>query len=106
MIRATALVDAGELQFLDRVGDLLQMLRGQVQIPGRHLQILMAEQKLDGAQVGAGFKQMGRPAVSNQVRAKLSCGCRPSWLLRCRHATRSCRVIGCSRSRCIRDGNR
>jgi hypothetical protein len=29
---------------------------GQMQIPGCHLQIFMAEQKLDGAQVGAGFK--------------------------------------------------
>jgi len=50
------------------VGDLLQVLRGQVQIAGRHLQILMAEQKLNGAQVGTGFEQMRGPCVSNQVR--------------------------------------
>jgi hypothetical protein len=63
MIGATTLVDAGQLQFLDRVRDLVQMLLRQMQIPGCHLQILMAEQKLDGAQVGSGFKQMGGPAV-------------------------------------------
>ena len=67
VIEAAALVDAGELQFLDGVGDLLQVLRGQVQIPGGGLQILMPEQKLDGAQVGTGFQQMRGPAVANQV---------------------------------------
>jgi hypothetical protein len=28
----------------------------------------MTEQKLDGAQVGAGFEQMGGPGMANQVR--------------------------------------
>ena len=56
MIETAAPVDAGELQFLDGVGDLMQVLLGQVQIPGCHLQVLMTEQKLDGAQVGAGLK--------------------------------------------------
>ena len=68
MVAAAALVNLRELQRLDGVDDLLQMLRGQVQILGSHLQILMAEQQLDGAQVGAGFEQMCGPAVSNQVR--------------------------------------
>ena len=63
MVEGTGLVDARKLQFLEGVGDLLQMLRGQVQISGRHLQIFMAEQKLDGAQVGAGFEQMRGPRV-------------------------------------------
>jgi len=58
MIEAAALVDARELQSLNGVDDLLQVLRGQVQILGCHLQILMAEQDLDGAQVGTGFEQM------------------------------------------------
>lgn len=43
MIRPAALVDVGELQFLDRVSNLLQALRGKVQIPRRHFQILMTE---------------------------------------------------------------
>jgi len=68
MIGATALLDAGQLELFDGVGNLVQVLLGQVQIPGCHFQILMAEQKLDGAQVSSGFKQMGRPAVANQVR--------------------------------------
>ena len=70
MIETAALVEAGKLQFLDRVGDLLQVLGGQVQIAGCHLQILMAEQELDGAQIGTGFQQMRGPTVSNQVRAR------------------------------------
>jgi hypothetical protein len=65
---ATALVDADELQFFDRVGDLLQALLGKVKIPGCYLQILMTEQKLDGAQVRAVFQQVCRPTVANQVR--------------------------------------
>ncbi len=68
MVEGASLVEARQLQFLDGVGDLLQALRGQVQIAGRHFQILMAEQKLDGAQVGTGFEQMGGRAVANQVR--------------------------------------
>src|ERR1035438_4188557 len=68
MIEAAALINNRELQSLNRVDDLLQVLRGQVQIPGCHLQILMAEQKLDGAQVGTGFEQMRGPGMANQVR--------------------------------------
>ena len=52
MVGAAALVDVGELQFFDRVGDLVQVMLGQMQIPGCYFQILMTEQKLDGAQVG------------------------------------------------------
>src|SRR5450631_1235653 len=68
MIETAALINTGELQALNGVGDLLQVLRRQVQIPGCHLQILMAEQKLDGAQVGTGFEQMRGPGMANQVR--------------------------------------
>jgi len=64
MITASTFVDAGQLQFFDRVGNLVQVLLGKMQIPGRGLQIFMTEQKLDGAQVGAGFQQMGGIAVS------------------------------------------
>ena len=67
MIGTAALIDAGELQFFDRVGDLVQVMLGQMQIPRRYLQIFMTKQKLDGAQVGSGFKQMRCPAVANQV---------------------------------------
>jgi hypothetical protein len=58
-----ALVDARQLQFFDRVGNLVQVLLGQMQVAGCRLQIFMPEQKLDGAQVGTGFQQMGRPTV-------------------------------------------
>ena len=68
MIEAAALVDAGELQFFNRVDDLVQVLLGKMQIPSRGLQILMAQQKLDGAQVGTGFQQVCGITVANQVR--------------------------------------
>src|SRR5208283_2673843 len=70
MIEAAALINARELQSLNGVDDLLQVLRGQVQIAGCHLQILMAEQELDGTQVGTGFEQMSGPGMANQVRAR------------------------------------
>jgi hypothetical protein len=56
MIEAAALVNAGQLQIVDGVGDLVQVLLGKVQIPGRGLQIFMTEQKLDGTQIGARFQ--------------------------------------------------
>ena len=64
MIRPAALVDARELQFFDGVRDLVQVMLGQMQIPGCYFQILMTEQQLDGAQVGSGLKQMRCPAVA------------------------------------------
>ena len=91
MIETAALVDARELQSLNRVGDLLQVLRGQVQIPGCHLQILMAEQQLDGAQVGTGFQQMRGPRVANQVRRNALTNAGLLARPRCMPATRSCR---------------
>src|ERR1017187_9295953 len=70
MIEAAALIGARELQSLNGVDDLLQVLRGQVQILGCHLQILMAEQQLDGAQVRTGFEQMRGPCMANEMRAR------------------------------------
>ena len=64
MIEAATLVDAGELQFVDRVGNLVQVLLGQMKVAGSGLQIFMPEQKLDGAQIGAGFEQMSGPAMT------------------------------------------
>ena len=40
MMRAAALIDAGEGQPFERVGDLLQMALGEMEILGRGLQIL------------------------------------------------------------------
>ena len=64
MIGTAALIDAGELQLFNGVGDLAQVLLRKVQIPGRGLQIFMTQQKLNGTQVGAALQQMGRPAMS------------------------------------------
>ena len=104
MIEAAGLVDTGELQIFDRVDDLVQVLLREMQIPGCHLQVFMTEKKLDGAQVGSGFQC-----------ADASPSCSEPWgvtLLRmparfrasvqARHTILS--VIGCSQSRCIREG--
>ena len=40
---------------------------GQMQIDGRYFEVAMAEQDLDGAQVGAGFKKMGRETMAQSV---------------------------------------
>ena len=56
MIGATTLVDAGELQLFDRVRDLVQVRLRKMEILRRGLKIFVSEQKLDRAQVGAGFK--------------------------------------------------
>jgi hypothetical protein len=64
MIGTAGLFDVAELQFFDRVSHLVQVMLGQMQIPGRYFQILMTEQKLDDAQVGSGFKQMRCLAVA------------------------------------------
>jgi hypothetical protein len=36
----------------------------QMQIDGRYFEVAMAEQDLDGAQIGAGFKKMRGEAMS------------------------------------------
>ncbi len=40
----------------------------KMEVDGRLLEIAMAEQHLDGAQVGAGFEQVGGEAVAKRVR--------------------------------------
>jgi len=40
----------------------------EMQIDGRYFEVAMAEQDLDGAQVGAGFEQMRSEAVTERVR--------------------------------------
>jgi hypothetical protein len=40
------------------------MALGQMQIDGRYFEVAVPKQYLDGAQVGAGFKKMGRETMS------------------------------------------
>jgi len=53
---------------IERAGRRAQMPLGQMQVNGGDLEIAMAKQYLNRAQVGAGFKQMCREAVSKSVR--------------------------------------
>ena len=40
----------------------------KMQVNRRYFEVSMAEQDLNGAQVGAGFKKVGREAVAQSVR--------------------------------------
>jgi hypothetical protein len=40
---------------------------GQMQVDGRYFKVAMAEQDLDGAQISAGFKKVGRETVAQGV---------------------------------------
>src|SRR3569833_1755872 len=53
---------------LERVRHGLQVSLRQMKIPGRSLEIHMAEQHLDRAQVCSGLEQVRRPAVAQDVR--------------------------------------
>jgi hypothetical protein len=57
-----------ERERIERAGGCAEMPLGQMQIDGRYLEVAMAEQDLDGAQVGAGFEKMCGEAVSQSVR--------------------------------------
>ena len=41
---------------------------GQMQVDGRYFEVSMAEQYLNGAQIGAGFEQVCGEAVPKRVR--------------------------------------
>src|ERR1019366_4713797 len=60
-------VRAGDFDSLQRAGNCLQMAAGQMQVESGIADLGMAEQYLDGAQVGAGFQHMCREAVSKQM---------------------------------------
>src|ERR1019366_5838846 len=58
MVGAAALIGAGELQLFERIGDLMQMLRGQVKIPGRSVRNLMNKHLRYAADVETVFSEM------------------------------------------------
>ena len=53
-----------ECERIERAGGRAEMPLGQMQVNRRYFKISMAEQDLDSAQVGAGFKKVGRETVS------------------------------------------
>ena len=75
------------------------MLRRQVQVSGRCLQILVSEQQLDGAQIGPVFEQMRRPAVTQGMRRDALADAGLSGRLRCDVPDRALSVMGFSISR-------
>src|ERR1700756_4233500 len=66
---AADVLDAGQREAVQRVRDCLQVSLRQMQILSGSLQVTMTEQNLDGAQVGAAFQQMCRPAMTQRVRS-------------------------------------
>ena len=56
-----------ERERIERAGGRAEMPLGQMQVDGSDLEVAMAEQYLDGAQVGAGFKKVGRETMAQSV---------------------------------------
>ena len=56
-----------EPKCIERAGGRAEMPLGQMQVDGSYLEGAMAEQYLNGAQVGAGFKKMGRETMAQSV---------------------------------------
>ena len=57
-------------KIFERVVHLLQMLLRKMEILRSSLEISVSEQDLDGAQVGSGFKKVGRETVAPIYHAK------------------------------------
>ena len=53
-----------EREGIERAGGRAEMPLGQMQVDGSDFEVSMAEQDLDGAQIGAGFKKMCGEAMS------------------------------------------
>jgi hypothetical protein len=56
-----------ERERIERTGGRAQVPLGQMQVNGSDFEIAMSEQDLDGAQIGAGFKKVGREAMAQGV---------------------------------------
>ena len=73
----------------------MEMTLGKMQVDGGLFQIAVAQQDLNGAQIGAGFEQMSGKAVTQRVGDEPFSGCRPAGRLAGRRARRfSCRWAG------------
>ena len=81
---------------LERVGNRLQMPSRQMQVDGRVIELSMAEQHLNGPQVGAGFQQVGGEAVPQRVRRDALLDAGRASPPRSRLSRRSSSVIGTS----------
>ena len=57
----------GECEGIERAGGCAEMALGQVEVNGRYFKIAMAEQYLDSAQVGDGFKKVSRETVAQSM---------------------------------------
>src|SRR5271170_4073808 len=57
----------GEREGVERAGGRVEMPLGQMQVDGGDLKVAMAEQYLDGAQIGAGFKKVSRETMAQSV---------------------------------------
>jgi hypothetical protein len=63
ILRRRLFAISAKLDLIQRVDGGVQVTLRQVQIDDRVFQFLMAQQQLDGTQIGAGFQQMRGKAV-------------------------------------------
>jgi hypothetical protein len=55
---------SSDREYIQRTADGAEMPPGEMQVNRRLLEVTMAQQHLDGAQVGAGSEQMGGKTVA------------------------------------------
>jgi hypothetical protein len=60
-----------ERESIERAGGCAEMPLREMQVDGSDLEVAMAEQDLDGAQVSAGFEQVGGETMPQGVRMDL-----------------------------------
>src|SRR3954466_5484065 len=75
----TAAIRPGRLQPVKRAGRVTDRRGGDLRVAGCGRQVAMAEQRLDNADVSAGFEQMSNEAVAQRVDGDrlVELGCRP-----------------------------
>ena len=61
----------GQVEAIQRAPGRLQRRGGHMEVPSRGVEAAMAEQDLDGPQVGAGLEQVGREAVPQRLNTLL-----------------------------------
>ncbi len=61
-------LDVANGQIIERTGGGMQSMFGDVQVTSRGLQVAMAEQQLNGAQIGASVEQVGGKGMTQHMR--------------------------------------
>jgi hypothetical protein len=64
-------IEVGDFESIERIGDGLQMLVRKMQVDEGVLQSGMSEQKLNGTEIGTGFQQVSCATMPQRMRRKV-----------------------------------